>query len=89
MNELAFDIVQRANGQRLPGHEAPPKNPAAVALGNFGGKNGGTAGAKKLSPKPLLEFAKKAAKARWKGHKLEFSAPGRARVFRSRASRVR
>jgi hypothetical protein len=69
MNELAYDIVQRATGQRAPDPDAPPKNPAAVALGKLGGKKGGAARAAKLSPKRRLEIARKAAKARWKGHK--------------------
>ena len=69
MNELAFDIVQRATGQRKPEPLPPPKNPAAVALGKLGGAKGGAARAANLSPKRRAEIAKKAAKARWKGHK--------------------
>jgi hypothetical protein len=41
------------------------KNPAAVALGKLGGKKGGKARARKLSPKRRREIAKKAALARW------------------------
>jgi hypothetical protein len=43
----------------------PFKNPAAVALGSLGGKKGGPARAKKLSPERRQEIAKKAARARW------------------------
>jgi hypothetical protein len=42
-----------------------PKNRAAVALGRLGGKKGGKARAKKLTPEQRSEIAKKAAKARW------------------------
>ena len=41
------------------------KNPAAVALGKLGGKKGGLARAKKLSPERRTEIALKAARARW------------------------
>jgi hypothetical protein len=44
---------------------APPKNPAAVALGKLGGLKGGKARAKALTPKQLSASAQKAAKARW------------------------
>ncbi len=48
--------------------EAPQddgKNPAAVALGRLGGKKGGKARAKKLSPERRSEIASLAAQARW------------------------
>lgn len=41
------------------------KNPAAVALGRLGGKKGGDARAKALSPERRREIAVKAARARW------------------------
>ncbi len=41
------------------------KNPAAVALGKLGGKKGGPARAKKLTPEQRREIAKKAAATRW------------------------
>lgn len=41
------------------------KNPAAVALGRLGGKKGGKARARKLSPERRKEIAQKAAAARW------------------------
>lgn len=44
---------------------SPLKNPAAVALGKLGGKKGGPARAKKLSPERRQEIARKAARARW------------------------
>jgi hypothetical protein len=43
----------------------PLKNPAAVALGTLGGKKGGPARAKKLSPERRQEIARNAARARW------------------------
>lgn len=45
------------------------KNPAAVTLGRLGGKKGGKARAKKLSPEQRSEIAKRAAKARWQAGK--------------------
>ena len=51
--------------ERLAKKERRKKNPAAVALGKLGGKKGGTARAKKLSPKRRKEIAKKAALVRW------------------------
>ena len=41
------------------------KNPAAVMLGRFGGKKGGKARAKSLSPERRKEIARQAAAARW------------------------
>ena len=41
------------------------KNPAAVALGRLGGKKGGPARAKKMTPKERSEAARKAVMARW------------------------
>jgi hypothetical protein len=44
---------------------ARAKNPAAVALGRKGGKNGGPARAAKLTPEQRSESARKAVQARW------------------------
>jgi hypothetical protein len=44
---------------------SPAKNPAAVLLGGLGGKKGGPARAKKLSPQQRSAIARKAARARW------------------------
>jgi hypothetical protein len=74
ISQLARTIVEEATGESLtepsPSIEptkVPPrkKNPAAVALGKLGGKKGGDARAKKLSPERLKEIAQKAAQARW------------------------
>lgn len=69
-NQLAKLIVDMATG------EAPAdttiddgKNPAAVALGRLGGRRGGMARAKSLTPKKRAEIAKLAAKARWSREK--------------------
>ena len=64
LNSLARSIVDQATGNAPP-EEAPQKNPAAVALGRLGGKKGGAARAKSLSPKKRAAIAKKAAAARW------------------------
>jgi hypothetical protein len=61
LNQTAFNIIQQSTGQA-----APPKNPAAVALGRLGGLKGGIARAKSLSSNMRAEIARKAAIARWK-----------------------
>jgi hypothetical protein len=60
VNRLAASIVEEATEERKP-----EKNPAAVALGRLGGKKGGPARAKNLTPEQRREIAKKAARARW------------------------
>lgn len=71
----AFRVVQEATKEaeaveiEQPEPEATEgKNPHAVALGRLGGKKGGKARAQKLTPEQRREIAKKAARARWKGH---------------------
>ena len=60
VNELATAIVAEATADATEG-----KNPAAVALGRLGGKKGGPARAKKLTPEQRQEIARTAARARW------------------------
>jgi hypothetical protein len=63
-NQLAKSIIDIATGQkpdRDPTPEEQGKDPAAVALGQRGGK----ARAEGLSAKKRSEIAKKAAKTRW------------------------
>lgn len=69
--EVGRGIVEQAIGEQMDGSPLvpPPKderNPHAVALGSMGGKKGGKARARKLSPFKRKAIAKKAAKARWK-----------------------
>lgn len=64
VNEIAMAIVDVISSID-DNPQKPTKNPAAVELGKLGGKKGGVARAKKLSPKKRSEIAKKAAKARW------------------------
>lgn len=61
---LAKKIVDLAT-EGEPAEEPSDKNPHAVALGKLGGKKGGPARAKKMSPEERKEAARKAAKARW------------------------
>lgn len=73
-NETAYRVVREVIGEpeEAPEPKKPTKgrkNPAAVALGKLGGKKGGAARAKKLSPRRRKQIAKKAALARWKGKK--------------------
>jgi hypothetical protein len=70
LNQLARAIVDEATGES--DHTEEPtstprrkKNPAAVALGKLGGKKGGPARAKMLSPERRKAIAEKAARARW------------------------
>jgi len=52
-----------------PGTSA--KNPAAVLLGRLGGKKGGPARARKLTPQQRSEIARKASLARWAKHRQQ------------------
>ena len=69
LNQLAKSIVDRAIGEAEEQPDDEPdtegKNPAAVALGKLGGKKGGPARAKKLTPQRRSEIAQKAAQSRW------------------------
>ena len=62
-NRLAAKIVSQATGGRKR-----RKNPAAVALGRLGGRKGGTARAKSLTPEQRRKIARDAAIKRWKGN---------------------
>lgn len=66
-NQAAKHILDQLTGD-APKEEPPPapvKNPAAVALGSLGGKKGGAARAKALTPEQRSAIAKKAAAKRW------------------------
>jgi hypothetical protein len=73
ISQLARAVVEEAMGESLtepplpkePFKETREKNPAAVALGKLGGKKGGDARARKLSPEQRKAIAQKAARARW------------------------
>ena len=70
ISQLARAIVEEATGELLtntPLPKEPPrkKNPAAVALGKLGGRKGGPARAKKLTPEQRKTIAENAARARW------------------------
>ena len=67
-NQLAKLIVDLATGEIVENSTDSDsgKNPAAVALGKLGGKKGGQARAKKLTPEQRREIARRAALARWK-----------------------
>ena len=73
LNELAYSIVNHVGSGASPINPvgAAQKNPAAVELGRLGGKVGGPARARKLSPKKRSEIARKAANARWEKAKGE------------------
>ena len=70
MNETAHRVMLEATGQApkmKPPHERSEdqKDPAAAALGSRGGKKGGEARKKSLSPERRREIARRAAKIRW------------------------
>ena len=47
------------------------RNPNAVALGRLGGRIGGVARARKMTPEQRSEAARKAAVARWERYRNE------------------
>ena len=59
INILAVRIVEGATTN------LGDKNLAAVILGHLGGKKGGKARAKKLTPEQRSDIARKAAQVRW------------------------
>jgi general stress protein YciG len=67
-NVSAFRAVARLTGSDAEPATPKPakKNPHAVALGRKGGKIGGAARARNLTPKQLAEIGRKGAAARWK-----------------------
>jgi hypothetical protein len=68
--QAAREIVEKAIGEKMDGSPLDTiedsRNPHAVALGKIGGKKGGNARAKALSPSKRRSIAKKAARSRWK-----------------------
>ena len=69
-SETAYRTLQEAIGEQPktppPGERTPgQRNPEAVKRGSKGGKKGGMARAKSLSPGRRAEIAKKAAAKRW------------------------
>jgi hypothetical protein len=67
LNRLAVDIVADATDDHPASLQdtGGDKNPAAVELGRLGGKKGGPARAKKLTPERRRQIARKAAERRW------------------------
>jgi ribosomal protein S6E (S10) len=69
--QVAREVVERAIGEQMDGSPLETvedkRNPHAVALGKTGGKKGGAARAKALTPARRRAIAKKAAQSRWKG----------------------
>ena len=59
INILAASIVEGATTN------SNDKNLAAVVLGRLGGKKGGHARAKRLTPEQRSDIARRAAQARW------------------------
>jgi hypothetical protein len=65
-NQLAKFIVDVTTGQVEVSDPDAGKNPVARQSGSLGGKKGGKARAKKLSPSERKAIAQKAAAARWR-----------------------
>jgi hypothetical protein len=67
INQLAKFIVDVSTGEaELPECQPDARNPAAVELGQLGGKKGGKARAEKLTPEERREIARRAAQTRWR-----------------------
>jgi hypothetical protein len=68
--QVAREVVEQAIGEKMDGSplDIPEdkRNPHAVALGRAGGRKGGDARAKALTPAKRRAIAKKAARSRWK-----------------------
>jgi hypothetical protein len=70
LGKLIGDILTGQVEDRAPERpEDTSKDQAAVALGRKGGLKGGKARAEKLTAEERQQAARKAAQARWKGHK--------------------
>lgn len=65
LNQLAKRIVDEATGEEPITLPLKEKNKAAQELGRLGGKKGGKARAKALTPEQRSEIAKNAAQKRW------------------------
>ena len=65
LNQIAKRILDEAIGEAPKTQPPPVKNEAAVALGRLGGKKGGLARDKALTPERKSEIAKLAAAKRW------------------------
>jgi hypothetical protein len=72
-NQTAYRVVRELTGddseEQAPASTPPAKkrkNPAAVALGRKGGRKGGPARARKMTPEERSASARKAAEARWR-----------------------
>lgn len=63
VNEQAFRFVRMVTGE--PVEDTQPDNRMAAKLGKRGGKVGGKARARKLTPERRAEIARKAARVRW------------------------
>src|SRR5437660_597095 len=64
-NQLAKFIVDVTTGQVPAPDPSAGKNPSAVKFGSQGGKKGGKARAKRLTPEQRRQIAKSAARVRW------------------------
>ena len=70
LNSMAAAIVNQSTDPDDEGDDPyEGKNPAAVELGRLGGRKGGKARAKSLTPEERSEQARRAAAARWEGHR--------------------
>ena len=64
--QVARAVVEEAIGEHLDGTPLPPPPSGRRLAGAKGGKKGGAARAKVLTPAQRREIAVKAAQARWK-----------------------
>ena len=65
----AVKVMKIATGEIEDENPDDGKNPAAVMLGRLGGRKGGPARARKMTPEERRESARRAALARWASQK--------------------
>jgi hypothetical protein len=70
LNQWAKRMVDLATGEAEERVAAPDEPKSASARGRMGGKKGGPARAKTLSPEQRQDIARDAAHARWKSKKI-------------------
>ena len=74
--------------ERMVSSSLMRKNPHAVALGRLGGKHGGPARARRLSPRERASIARQAAATRWHCQGAQDSMRRVSAMFRVRQTRL-
>jgi hypothetical protein len=71
VNEVAYQLIQRATGQDKPAQQPTQSEISRVMaeLGRRGGKKGGKRRLETMTPEERHQIALKAARTRWRKHK--------------------